>query len=293
MSADLEYIGLMGVGIMGSGMADNLLKNDFPLSLFNRTEQRLSPFLDRGARIVSKPAELRNRSNIILSCVTDAAALETLIFGPDGVTTTAVGADLLIDLSTIAPGEALEISERLKKHGITFMDAPVSGGDVGARAGTLTVMAGGSPRAFERAYPIFEALGKKIVHTGPVGSGQMTKCINQIAVGLSVAALSEGLFLAEKSGLNLEKTLDVISSGAAGSWALKNYAPRVLAGDLKPGFFARDMLKDLRIALREAEKLGVELPGSQVVKQLYEDLCDGDGATLGNHALIKLLRDRH
>jgi len=171
---------------------------------------------------------------------------------------------------------------------IEFLDAPVSGGDVGARDGTLSIMVGGDEAQVAQADDVFKCLGTTIIHTGPVGNGQMTKCINQIAVGINVSAMTEALVLAKGAGLDLETTLKVISAGAAGSWCLDNYAPRILQGDLRPGFFAKHMLKDLRIALAEADSLETTLPISHLVKELYLALCAGGDAELGNHGLIRL-----
>ena len=174
---------------------------------------------------------------------------------------------------------------------MAYIDAPVSGGDVGAREGTLTIMAGGDQNHFDMAKPLFEAVGKNIFYTGESGTGQLTKCVNQVVVASTVAAMTEGLVFAKASGLNPGKTLEIISGGAAGSWSLDNYGPRVLRGDLAPGFDAKHMLKDIDFALEEARGLNVSLPGSECIRGLFDQLCkkmEQEGSVVGNHGLIRL-----
>lgn len=177
----------------------------------------------------------------------------------------------------------------MKKNKISLIDAPVSGGDVGAKNGTLSIMAGGAKEDLEKASSIFEVIGKQFTHTGPIGSGQLTKCVNQLVVAITVSAMTEGLKFAEDAGLNLQTTLDAICGGAAGSWALDNYAPRVLDRNYKPGFYARDMLKDLRIALEQAEAQNTKAPVSKLVSSQFVELIK-DLPDVGNHALIELYR---
>jgi 3-hydroxyisobutyrate dehydrogenase len=285
-----QKVGFIGLGIMGSSMASNLLKGGFEVHVYNRSGAKAKPLAEQGAKVANSIAELADVVDRLLLCVTDEHAVEDIIFGSEGVIESECDIRSIIDFSTISPSSARDFGSRLEEVGISYLDAPVSGGDVGAREGTLTIMAGGSEIDFENAKDVFTWLGRKIVHTGPVGSGQLTKCVNQLVVAINVAAMTEGLLFAEEMGLDLTKTLDTISSGAAGSWALSNYAPRIIAHDLKPGFYAKDMLKDLRIALNEADAEDMPAPVSSLVKELYTAMCRSEDALLGNHALISLYR---
>ncbi len=285
-----QKIGFIGLGIMGASMASNLLKGGFEVHVYNRSPLKANSLAEQGAKVALSIASLADEVDRLLLCVTDDHAVEEIIFGPEGVIESGCEIRSIIDFSTISPSSAREFGSRLEEIGVSYLDAPVSGGDVGAREGTLTIMAGGSEIDFEQAKDVFTWLGRKIVHTGPVGSGQLTKCVNQLVVAINVAAMTEGLLFAQESGLDLVKTLDVVSSGAAGSWALTNYAPRIVAHDMRPGFYAKDMLKDLRIALAEADAEDLPAPVSSLVKELYTAMCRSEDANLGNHALISLYR---
>lgn len=282
MERDVVFV---GTGVMGSSMVRNLLRGGCRVHVFNRTPVKSEALKIDGATAYNSLEEaLQGRSEVFLSvsddvsvCDVVAVALQTMKAG-----------GLIVDLSTIRPGTARDVAQRLLEKKIGFLDAPVSGGDIGARQATLTIMAGGTRDDFDRAEPYLRFLGKKIVHMGSSGAGQMTKAVNQVMVALSVAAMTEGLVLAKSSGLNVEQVLDVVRSGAAGSWSLENYAPRILRGELGPGFFAKHMLKDLRIALSEADEHEAILPVSSLVKELYMALCAHGGENLGNHALIAL-----
>lgn len=284
-AAGKPRVAMLGLGIMGGAMARNLAAAGLPLSLYSKSASTRERFSSLG-RIAESAADAASGCHAALLCVSDREAVLECLFGPRGIAGAVEPPRLVIDLSTIQPSTAKECHTRLADIGISFLDAPVSGGDVGARNATLTIMAGGEPETFESAKPILAAIGKTIVHTGPAGSGQLTKCVNQIAVALTVAAMTEGLELASKSGLDLEKTLSVLRGGAAGSWSLDNYAPRLLAGDVAPGFKAEHMLKDLRIAIEEARTIGLDLPCLTAVERLYDKLCRVEPG-LGNHALCK------
>lgn len=283
-----QQLGFIGTGIMGSGIAHNLLKGGYEVHVWNRTMTKCERLIENGATWCESPAAMAETVDCILLCLSNGEVVEDVIFGEEGIAQSEGEPRMIIDHSTIAPAQAKVFSEELESMGAAYLDAPVSGGDVGAREGTLTIMVGGNEDAFNEAKEIFSWTGQKIVYTGPAGSGQLTKCVNQLVVAINVAAMTEGLVFAEDAGLNLETTLDVISSGAAGSWSLDNYAPRILAGDLNPGFYARDMLKDLRIALGEADEQKSAMPVSALVKELYAALCHGGDEELGNHALIRL-----
>lgn len=285
-------VGFIGLGIIGGAMAQNLLSAGVELHVYNRSPEKARALKQGGAHCWQCPAEVAAHAELLCLCLTDESAVEEVIFGEAGIEQTVRYNSLIIDFSTISPAAARSIAQRLKELKVQYLDAPVSGGDVGARDGTLTVMAGGESEAFERAREVLEIVGRRVVHTGGSGSGQLTKAVNQIVVGLTVAAMTEGLTFAAEAGLDVETTLRTISGGAAGSWTLENYAPRVLRGDLAPGFKARDMLKDLRIAVTEADRLELALPVLELVKSLYTGLCSRERSKgeLGNHALIELYR---
>ena len=278
-------IGFIGLGVMGVSMARNLGKRGFEVTVYNRSAEKTRALAAEGFAVASSTIELGNKVDALCLCVTDGTAVRDVL---RGALSGEHSVRLVVDFSTISPTEAEQIAADVKLRGVSYLDAPVSGGDVGAREGTLTVMVGGEPSAFEIALPILEGVGKKIVHLGPVGAGQRTKCVNQIAVAIGVAAMTEAMVFARDSGLDVAQVVDVIGSGAAGSWALQNYAPRVLRGELGPGFYAKHMLKDLRIAGREAEGANTSLPVTGLVRELFTALCAGEGANLGNHALIAL-----
>ncbi len=288
-----DRIAFIGLGIMGEAMASNLLEARGELSVFNRSPEKAAKLEARGAKVCASPAEAAADAEIICLCLSNDNAVKDVLFGEGGVVQNLRYNSLIIDFSTISPSMSREFAAALKHdYKAAFIDAPVSGGDIGAKQGTLTIMAGGDPSDFERARSVFEAIGKSATLAGPVGAGQLTKAVNQIVVSITVAAMTEGLMLAEKAGLDVVKTLEIIRGGAAGSWTLDNYAPRVVAGDLGPGFHARNMLKDLRIAIGEADDLGLPLPVSELLKSLYTALCahENPDVEFGNHALIELYR---
>lgn len=276
---------------MGLSMTRNLLKGGFEVTVWNRTRKKVDEAVREGAIAAESPAGVAAEADIVFMCVTNEAAVREVLFDSEGALTSEKGkAKIVVDMSTIAPSAESAISERLARSGVAYMDAPVTGGDVGAREGTLTIMAGGDEDVFQKVLPAFEVLGKKIAHTGPVGTGQLTKCVNQILVALNLGAMTEAFAFLERSPLNFQKTVDLLSSGAAGSWALSNYGPRVMRGDLKPGFRAADMLKDIRIVLAEADKMNLQLPGIELMKDMYQSLCAIQKESLGNHGLIEVYK---
>lgn len=284
MNTRAQSIGVIGFGVMGQSMARNLAKAGFRIFGYSRTQSKVERLAEEGIIPTTLQTIAKECSTILLS-VTDGAAVGEILFGDNGIVSLLQANDLIIDTSTIAPSEAKELYAQCTTREIRFVDAPVTGGDVGARNGTLTIMCGATEEGMTQARPILEKIGKKIVHVGAPGLGQMMKAVNQIGVALGIVAMTEALLFAEKQGINSSVALDVLQSGAAGSWALSNYAPRVLSGDLKPGFDAAHMLKDLRIALTEVDGL-LNLPGTALTTQLFERLVNNH-AGLGNHALIK------
>jgi 3-hydroxyisobutyrate dehydrogenase len=280
-----KTIGVIGFGVMGSSMARNLARKGYIVFGYSRTPSKVVALAGDGIIPAATPAELAKQTSTVLMSVTDGPTLHELLWGEARLISHLSSGSLIIDTTTISPSEAVEASVRCGEVGIDFCDAPVTGGDVGARNATLTIMCGGSNEVLSRARPILECIGAKIVHVGPTGAGQRTKAVNQIAVALGIVAMTEALHFARAQGLDVTKTLDILQGGAAGSWALSNYAPRILAGDLAPGFAASHMLKDLRIALGEALPL-CELPGTTTASELFERLVECHPG-LGNHALIE------
>jgi 3-hydroxyisobutyrate dehydrogenase len=281
----MKKIGFIGLGIMGHSMAHNLLKNGYQLVVYNRTKTKAETFKELGAEVFNSPAELLAGVDICCSCVTDSSVLDSIIESSSSFP------KYWIDLSTIAPAAAIKIHAVLKERGCEFIDAPVTGGDVGAKNASLSIMVGARPEVFEVALPILNCLGKNIINVGQIGSGQLTKCVNQMMCAISIAAMSEGLYFAEKQGLDIEKTLQIVRSGAAGSWALENYAPRLLKDNYAPGFYAKDQLKDLNFVIDQANKSEMSLPATVLVRELFKEFVESEGKDLGNHALIKLYRE--
>jgi 3-hydroxyisobutyrate dehydrogenase len=280
-------VGVVGLGIMGSGMANNLLARGHQVSVWNRTATRAEPFAAAGATVCATAAELAAGNDIVLVCVSDTPDVEAVLFGPNGVAAGAAPGSLVVDASTISPDATRLFAERMAGQQVGYLDAPVSGGSEGAAKGTLSIMVGGDAADLERARPVLEAIGATITHVGPVGSGQTCKLVNQVLVVLNMLAVSEALLLAQAGGLDLDATIAAVESGAAGSWMLSNRGPQVLRRDWRPGFTIDLQQKDLRLVLEAADSLGIGLLATASVFQLYRCLqADGLGGE-GNHALVK------
>ncbi len=286
-----ERVGFIGLGIMGRGMARNILKAGFPLRVWNRTASRMDELAAEGAGPASSPGDLAFHSDIIITCVSDTPDVEQVILGEGGVIHGARPGSLVIDMSTISPQATQRIAARLAERHIHMLDAPVSGGSEGAARGTLSIMVGGDAAQFERALPVFQAMGKTITHLGSIGAGQTTKLVNQILVVGHALAMSEALLFAQAGGVDLHKALEAVASGAAGSWMLSNRGPQILARDWRPGFTIDLQQKDIRLVLQEADRLGVPLPGTALIHQLYRTLQARGLGHEGNHALIKALEN--
>lgn len=284
-----EKIGFIGLGIMGRGMVRNLLKAGFEVHVWNRTPGRMDELATEGAVKAADPAGVASRCEIVMICVSDTPDVQAVIFGPRGIIEGAKPGALVIDLSTISPQATRDIASRLQEIGAHTIDAPVSGGSEGAAQGTLTLMVGGGAEDVERAMPFFRAIGKRITHVGDHGAGQMVKLVNQILVVGHAMAMSEALLFAQAGGLDLQKTLEAVSAGAAGSWMLSNRGPQILQRDWRPGFMIDLQQKDVRLVLSAADELGVPALLSSLVFHLYRTLqAEGLGSE-GNHALIKAL----
>ncbi|MCS6827629.1 MAG: NAD(P)-binding domain-containing protein [Caldilinea sp.] len=284
-----ERIGFIGLGIMGRGMADNLLRAGFPLTVWNRTTARMQELVARGAHAGASPADVAERSDIVVICVSDTPDVQEVILGERGVIHGARPGSLVIDCSTISPKATREIADKLAERGIFMLDAPVSGGSEGAAKGTLSIMVGGEAEQFARALPVFQAMGKTITHVGGHGAGQTVKLVNQVLVVGNCIAMCEALMFAQAGGVDLRKTYDAISQGAAGSWMFTHRAPQIMARDWRPGFTIDLQQKDLRLVLEAADELGVPVLITSLVFQLYRTLQARGLGSEGNHALIKAL----
>jgi 3-hydroxyisobutyrate dehydrogenase len=287
----VERVGFVGTGIMGAPMARNALKAGFPVTVTNRTLSRAEPLAKDGATVVKTPREVAEGSDIVVTMVPNTPHVEAAVFGSDGIAAGAREGLLLIDMSTISPTATRELAERAAKNKPPFhtLDAPVSGGEIGAIEARLSIMIGGDAADVKRATPLFEALGKTIVHIGDHGAGQACKLANQIAVAINNLGVSEALVFAASQGIDLEKTRQVIAGGAGSSWAMNNYAPKMLAGDFRAGFMIDLQQKDLRLVLDNAFADHISLPGAALVHELYNALQKDGGGREGNHALIKVI----
>jgi 3-hydroxyisobutyrate dehydrogenase len=280
-------IGFIGTGVMGKSMAKHIWDAGYPLMIYTRTKEKAEELLKEGVTWASSPKEIAQSADIIISMVGYPKDVEEVYLNEDGLIPNASEGTYLIDMTTSTPSLAKTLYEEGKKRGIHVLDAPVSGGDIGAREARLTVMVGGDRKAYEKILPILKIFGQNIVYQGKAGSGQHTKMCNQIAIASNMIGVCEAIVYAEKAGLNLENVLKSISSGAAGSWSLSNLAPRILRGDFEPGFYIKHFIKDMSIAIEEAEKMNLQLPGLKLAKEMYEMLAENGEENSGTQALYK------
>jgi 3-hydroxyisobutyrate dehydrogenase len=281
----LPTVAFIGTGVMGGSMARHLLDAGYPLVVFNRTEAKAQPLLDAGARWAESAGEAASLADVTITMVGYPHDVEEVYLAPGGIVERAPEGALLIDMTTSTPTLAVRIAKAAAARWLAALDAPVSGGDIGAHNATLTIMAGGEQDAFERALPLFEVMGKTITLMGGPGTGQHTKMANQIGIAGTMLGLVEALQYAKAAGLDLARVHAALSGGGANSWSWGAYGPRILAGDFAPGFYVKHFVKDLRIALDEARTLGLTLPGLELAERLYSLLQDSDGAELGTQAL--------
>ena len=282
----MTRIAFIGMGAMGAPMAGNLLKAGFPVTVHNRTREREEPLAALGAVRAASPAEAAAGADIVFTCVSDVPDVEEVICGPRGVLQGIGDGRLVVDLSTIGPKAARAIAARCAEAGVRFMDAPVSGGPLGAQQATLSIMAGGEATDLEEAFPALRAMGRTIVHCGPVGTGQATKLVNQIVGACTFCAVAEGLTFSNAAGLDGAKTIEAVGGGAAGSWMMTNLAPRMLAGDFEGGFKVSLQAKDLRLVLAEADEMGLPLPITRLVSQLLAWLEQNGHGQHGTQSII-------
>lgn len=281
-------IGFIGLGIMGRPMAKNLLRAGYSLTVYNRSKGAVQELVAAGASAADSPRELAAQADVIITIVTDSPDVAQVLTGEQGVIHGARPGSVVIDMSTISPQVTREVAAQLAARGVAMLDAPVSGGDKGAREGTLSIMVGGDPAVFERCRPVLEAMGKTIVHVGGTGMGQTVKLCNQIICGLNLLAVAEGLAFAARAGADLDKVLQVVTQGAAGSWALQNLGPKMVAGDYTPGFMVKLQQKDLRLALQTAAENFLPLPGTALVQQLLRHVEAMGCGDEGTQALVKV-----
>ena len=278
-------IGWIGTGVMGASMCGHLLDRGFSVTVFNRTKAKAQGLLDRGAAWADSPRQVAEASDVVFTIVGFPHDVRQVILGPDGVLEGCSPGNIIVDMTTSEPSLAVEIAERAREKQVWAIDAPVSGGDVGARQGTLSIMIGGEKEAVEALGPCWEAMGKTIVHQGGPGAGQHTKMVNQILIATNMIGVCEALLYGYRAGLDLETVLQSVASGAAGSWSLSNLGPRIIQNNFDPGFFVEHFIKDMGIALAEAKRMNLCLPGLALAHQLYIALkAQGHGRD-GTHAL--------
>ena len=286
-----DTVGFIGLGIMGSPMARNLMRAGHRLVVHNRSPEKAGALAEEGAALAASPREAAETSDVIITMLPDSPDVEAVVAGPDGVLEGIRPGSLLVDMSTISPGVTRVLAERLAARGASMLDAPVSGGDVGAINGTLTIMVGGDARDFARAQPLFDAMGKNVVHVGAIGAGQVTKAANQVVVALVIAAVAEGLTLGARGGVPPETILDVLGTGLAGNRVMELKREKLLSHVFKPGFRAELHLKDLGIALAEGHESGAALPVTTLVRTLFARMRERGWGGEDHSGLLKVIED--
>ncbi|WP_010098165.1 NAD(P)-dependent oxidoreductase [Ornithinibacillus scapharcae] len=281
-------IGFIGTGVMGKSMAKNLMDAGYPLSIYTRTKAKADELIQQGATWYDTVAEIAVHTDVIITIVGYPKDVEEVYFGADGIIENANPGTYIIDMTTSKPSLAKEIYQRAKENNIHALDAPVSGGDIGAKSGTLAIMVGGEKKAFDAVLPILDIMGTNIILQGPAGAGQHTKISNQIAIASNMIGVCEAIVYAKKAGLDPARVLDSITTGAAGSFSLSKLAPRMISGDFAPGFYVKHFIKDMTLAIESAEEMGLSTPGLSLSLKLYQELAEKGEADSGTQALIKL-----
>lgn len=284
-------IGFIGTGVMGASIIKNMFKQDFKVNVYNRTKSKTDELVQLGATWYDTPELVTQASDIIFTMVGFPKDVEEIYYGKQGIFEADVKGKILVDLTTSTPTLAVKIAETAQEQGAYALDAPVSGGDLGAKNGTLTIMVGGEKEIYEKVLPIFESFGKTFMLHGGAGKGQHTKMANQIMIAGTMTGMTEMLVYAQAAGLDLEKVIDTLGGGSAANWSMLNYGPRILREDYSAGFFVKHFIKDLKIALDESEKLSIKLPSTDLAKTLYNQLAEKGYENDGTQALIKLWWD--
>lgn len=286
---DCTKIGWIGTGVMGLSMCRHIMEKGFAVTVYNRSRSKVEPLIEKGAVWASSSDKVAGLSDIVFTMLGLPEDVREVYMGRKGIFSGVKKGSILVDMTTTSPSLAIEIYSFAAEKGVYAVDAPVSGGDVGARSGTLSIMVGGDPEVVEKIKPLMEAMGKKIVHQGPAGSGQHAKMCNQIVVAGTMIGVCESLLYGYKAGLDMKTMLSSISGGAAACWALDNMAPRILNRDFNPGFFVEHFIKDMGIALDEAKRMKLVLPGLALANQLYMSVLAHGGGKSGTQALILAL----
>jgi 3-hydroxyisobutyrate dehydrogenase len=282
-------IGWIGTGVMGKSMCGHLVAAGYSATVFNRTPEKAQTLVEKGAQLADSPRAVAAASDVVFSIVGYPHDVREITLGAQGTLAGARPGTVLVDMTTSEPSLAVEIDHAARAKGVHAVDAPVSGGDVGAREARLSIMIGGDKAIVEALKPLFQAMGKTIVHQGPAGAGQHTKMVNQVLIATNMIGVCEALLYGYKAGLDLNIVLESVSSGAAGSWSLSNLGPRIIAGNFEPGFFVEHFLKDMGIALAEARRMKLSLPGLALAEQLYRAVEAQGYARNGTHALMLAL----
>jgi 3-hydroxyisobutyrate dehydrogenase len=287
-----QRLAFIGLGIMGSPMAGHLLAAGHSLVVNTRNKSRAEELLKRGAKWAATAADAAKDADVVFICVPDTPDVQRVVLGADGILSSARSGTVVVDHSTISPSVTKTIAAALAQRGVYMLDAPVSGGDMGAKNATLSIMVGGEAAVFDRVKPLLAHMGKTITHCGPSGSGQLTKLVNQVLVSVTNLAVSEALTFARANGLDEQKTLAAVSGGAAGSWQLTNLGPRMIAGDFAPGFMIKLQVKDLRLALEAAKEAGLKLPALETVSKLFQRGMDEGKGNDGTQALFAIVQEQ-
>lgn len=284
----LKKVGFIGIGVMGKSMASHLMKAGYEVFVYNRTKEKAQSIVAEGAQWKDTVKEVAKVAEVIITIVGYPKDVEEVYLGEDGLLNNANEGTYFIDMTTSKPSLAVKIYEEAKKRGMHALDAPVSGGDIGAKEARLAIMVGGEEAAFQTVLPVLEKMGKNIILQGGAGAGQHTKMCNQIAIASGMIGVCEAIVYAEKAGLSPKTVLQTIETGAAGSWSLSNLAPRMIDGNFEPGFYVKHFIKDMTIALESAEEMGLLTPGLKLAKELYEKLAEAGEENSGTQALYKL-----
>ena len=290
VSPELTTVGWIGTGVMGQSMCGHVIDAGYRVTVYSRTKERAAALVTRGAVWAASPSEVAAAADVVCTIVGYPSDVREVVLGEHGALSTASPGSSLVDLTTSEPALAVEIHRAAAERGVAAIDAPVSGGDVGARNATLSIMVGGDEDAVEHVRPVLEVLGQTIVRQGGPGAGQHTKMVNQVLIATGMIGVCEALLYGYKAGLDLELVLESVASGAAGSWSLSNYGPRMLSGDFTPGFVVEHFVKDMGIALDEARRMRLSLPGLALVHQLYIAVQAQGYGQRGTHALMLALQ---
>lgn len=282
-------VGWIGTGVMGSSMCGHLMAAGFTATVYNRTREKTKALVERGAKEADSPRAVAEASDVVFTIVGFPRDVREVTLGAQGTLAGAKPGSVLVDMTTSEPALAREIAEAAQAKGVHAVDAPVSGGDIGAREARLSIMIGGDAEVSNALLPLFQAMGKTIVHQGPAGAGQHTKMVNQILIATGMIGVCEALLYGYKAGLDLNTVLQSVGSGAAGSWSLNNLGPRMIAGNFDPGFFVEHFLKDMGIALAESRRMNLALPGLALAEQLYRAVEAQGHGRKGTHALLLAL----